>query len=167
VRLRITKICQHAVAQIFRYEPVEAANGLGEAFLIGRDDLAQVLWVHAGGERRRTDKVAEHDGDLAALGVSVDCRNSVAWRDFRARVSAQGGDGVEQLTAVSNNAYAEILQVLCRQARQDRLVDRILAECRLILSEVKAPQPTSEVHIGSLTSPGTHDRPGETTCPVH
>src|SRR5262249_41994502 len=32
-------------------------------------------------------------------------------------------------------------------------IDRVLAECRLILFEAKAPQPTSEVHAGVLTCP--------------
>ena len=45
-----------------------------------------------------------------------------------------------------DKTYAKILQVLRRQARQDRVIDRVLAECSLILSETKAPQPTSEVH---------------------
>ena len=66
--LRIAEIDQHAVAHIFRHEPAEAAHGLGDAFLIGRNDLAQVLRVHAGGERRRADQVGEHHRDLAALG---------------------------------------------------------------------------------------------------
>ena len=66
--LRIAEIDQHAVAHVFRHEPAEAAHGLGDAFLIGRNDLAQVLRVHAGGERRRTDQVREHHRDLAALG---------------------------------------------------------------------------------------------------
>ena len=42
-----------------------------------------------------------------------------------------------------------------------------IAECSLILSEAKAPQPTSEVHGGALTPPGAHDPPGETTRPGH
>ena len=36
----------------------------------------------------------------------VDCRKSVGWRRFRARVSAQGSNGVEQLTAMPENADA-------------------------------------------------------------
>src|SRR5262249_40624752 len=35
---------------------------------IGRNDLSQVLRVHAGGKRGRTDQVREHHRDLAALG---------------------------------------------------------------------------------------------------
>jgi hypothetical protein len=44
---------------------------------------------------------------------------------------------------------AKLLQVLCRQARQDRLVYLILAEYRLILPEAKAPQPDHDVHDGA------------------
>ena len=69
------------------------------------------------------------------------------------RVGPQGRDRVEQLTAVSDQSDTEIFQVFCRQARQDRVVDRVVAECRLILSEVKASQPTSNVHNRALTSP--------------
>ncbi|MET4841502.1 hypothetical protein ABIF62_001997 [Bradyrhizobium japonicum] len=34
---------------------------------------------------------------------------------------------------------SKVLQVLRRQVRQDRIVDFILAECRLILFEAKPP----------------------------
>ena len=66
--LRIAEIDEHAVAHVFGHEATEAAHGLGDAFLIGRNDLAQVLRVHAGRERRRADQVREHHRDLAALG---------------------------------------------------------------------------------------------------
>src|SRR6476646_1771532 len=63
-----------------------------------------------------------------------------------------------------DNADTKILQVLCRQTRQDRVVDLILAECRLILFEAKPPQPTSDVHGGASVRPARHDPPGETAC---
>jgi hypothetical protein len=47
VRLRIAKVDQYAVAHVLRYESAEATHGLGNAFLIGRNDLAEVLRVHA------------------------------------------------------------------------------------------------------------------------
>src|SRR6516162_10150181 len=50
-----------------------------------------------------------------------------------------------------NNTDAQILQVVCRQGRQDRLVDLIFAECRLVPFEAKAPQPTPDVHHRALT----------------
>jgi hypothetical protein len=55
---------------------------------------------------------------------------------------------------VPDEANAQILQVLRRQVRQDRVVDRVLAERRLMLFETEAPQPTSEVHDGALASVG-------------
>ena len=71
--LRIAEIDEHAVAHVFRHEPAEALHGLGDAFLIGRNDLAQVLRVHARRERRRADKVREHHRDLAAFGAVIGC----------------------------------------------------------------------------------------------
>src|SRR6516162_4520625 len=44
---------------------------------------------------------------------------------------------------------AKLLQVLVRQARQNRLVYVILAECCLILPEAQAPQPDHDVHDGA------------------
>ena len=71
MRLRIAEVHQHAVAHVFRHEPSKRLHGFGDAFLICRNDLAHVLRVHAGGERRRTDQVREHHRDLAALGVGA------------------------------------------------------------------------------------------------
>ena len=42
--------------------------------------------------------------------------------------------------------YAKFPQVLRRQARQDRVVNLVLADDRLVLSEAKAPQPNHYVH---------------------
>ena len=44
---------------------------------------------------------------------------------------------------------AKLLQGLVRQARKDRLVYLILAECSLILPEAQAPQPEHNVHDGA------------------
>ena len=50
--LRIAEVDQDAVAHVLRHEATEATHGLGDALLIGRNDLAQVFRVHAGRERR-------------------------------------------------------------------------------------------------------------------
>ena len=47
---------------------------------------------------------------------------------------------------------AKLLQGLVRQARKDRLVYLVLAECRLVLSEAQAPQPDHNVHDGAPQS---------------
>ena len=68
MRLRIAEIHEHAVAHVLRDEPAEALHSLGDALLVGGNDLAKVLRVHARRECRRTDEVREHHRDLAALG---------------------------------------------------------------------------------------------------
>jgi len=58
----------------------------------------------------------------------------------------QSGNCVEQLHPVPECCDAKLLQVLFRQARKNRLVYLILAECRLILPKAQAPQPDHNVH---------------------
>jgi hypothetical protein len=46
---------------------------------------------------------------------------------------------------VTKRRDAKLLQVLVRQARENRLVYVILAEDRLVLPEAQAPQPDQDV----------------------
>ena len=86
----------------------------------------------------------------SVFGGPVDRRKSVGKGYFRVCISAQGSDGVKKLSAMPDKTDAQILQVVCRQGRQDRLVDLIFAECRLVPFEAKAPQPTPDVHHRAL-----------------
>src|ERR1700758_83661 len=89
---------------------------------------------------------------------------SVGWRHWCGRFGAQGSDGVEQLTAIPDKSDTKVLQVLSRQTRQDRVVDLILAECRLILIEAKAPcQPPTSM-AAPLVRLALHDPLCETAC---
>ena len=56
-------------------------------------------------------------------------------------------------TAVPNRGDAKLLQGLVRQARKNRLIYVILAECRLVFPETQAPQPDHHVH-NSAPTPG-------------
>jgi len=47
--LRIAKVDKHAVAQILRNKTAETVHRFGDAFMIGRDDLSQILWIHPSG----------------------------------------------------------------------------------------------------------------------
>jgi hypothetical protein len=71
VRLRITKIGEHAVAHVFCDEAPIAFDQARAAFVIGCDDSMHVLGVEPRGKRRRTHEIAEHDGELPALGGIV------------------------------------------------------------------------------------------------
>ena len=67
-------------------------------------------------------------------------------------------------TAMPECRDAKLLQVFRRQVRQDRLVNLVLAERSLILSEAKAPQPDHDVHDGARASPwsiSSLEGPGE------
>jgi hypothetical protein len=98
------------------------------------------------------------------FGGPDDRRKSVGKWYFRICISAQGGDGVKKPSAMPDNTDAQILQVVCRQGRQDHLVDLIFAECRLISLEAKAPQPTPDVHHRALTLAGAYPTTKTTRC---
>jgi hypothetical protein len=71
---------------------------------------------------------------------------------LHARVVTKSGNGIEQFEPVTDCSDAKLLQDLVRQARQDRLVNLILAECRLILSEAQAPSQTTMSMTARLQS---------------
>jgi hypothetical protein len=62
---------------------------------------------------------------------------------------------------MSQRRDAKLLQVLVRQARENRLVYVILAEDRLILSEAQAPQQTTTSMLPSVTE----GCPASWSCP--
>src|SRR5262249_43751963 len=64
----IAEIHEGTVPHVSRHETIEAVRGASNVCLIGRNDLAQVLRVHAPGESRRPDEVREHHRDLPAFG---------------------------------------------------------------------------------------------------
>src|ERR1700756_1705153 len=65
-----------------------------------------------------------------------------------ARVATQSSDGIQELHTVTKRGDTKLLQVLVRQAWENRLVYVILAEGRLVFPETQAPQPDHYVHDG-------------------
>ena len=65
---------------------------------------------------------------------------------------------------MSKRRDAKLLQVLVRQARENRLVYVILAEDRLVLAEAQAPQPDHDVHDGAPTQVAAHHDPAPRGC---
>ncbi len=85
----------------------------------------------------------EHsDFTLGAGGAKLDCMTVFKLLRFRC-ISKLCSNGVEELAAVPNDTDAQILEVLRRQVRQDRFVNLVPAEGRLVPFEAKAPQPRS------------------------
>src|SRR5271167_1849362 len=121
MRLRITEINEDAVAHILRHKPAEATHGLGDALLIGRNDLAQVLRVHAGRECRRADEVREHHRDLTAFSSVVRLRSNWS-HDSGLRCTfvavIQFGYRAQQLATITEYD-TEVFQVLIGQVAKD------------------------------------------------
>src|SRR6516165_3216516 len=103
---------------------------------VGTDQIAPFLGIELCGDASRAHQIAEHHREVTALagGFGGWCGSwccSGGWRGwyrFRAGVSAQRGNGLEQLAAMPDRSDAELPQILRRQARQDCVVDLILAE---------------------------------------
>jgi hypothetical protein len=70
----------------------------------------------------------------------------------RRKLSPQGGDSVEEPTAVAEGADAQLLQVLCGHPAQDLTVDVIVAEKLGVLFEAQPVQPRRYVHAVILSS---------------
>jgi hypothetical protein len=114
---------------------------------------AKILRVQAHRKRCRADEVREHHRHLTALGAifgtcawgtrPVGCVNGGR---LATRVVTQSSDGIEELHTVTKRGDTKFLQVLLRQARENRLVYVILAEDRLVFPEAQAPQPDHHVH---------------------
>ena len=69
VGARVAEIDEDAVAHVLRNKAVVAPDRRAAPVLIRGDDIAQIFGIHPGGECRRSDEVAEHHRQLAALGV--------------------------------------------------------------------------------------------------
>jgi hypothetical protein len=54
-------------------------------------------------------------------------------------IGAQSSDSFEDYPAITNRTNADFLQVLLREAREDPIAYLVLAECRLVSFEAKAP----------------------------
>ena len=130
------------------------------ALVIGRDDRAHVLGIEPRGKRGRADEIAEHHGELAALGgvwaggsTRVPCATAVSSADLARKLR----NGRQQLPSMSDGTHAEFHQVVSRQVGQDLAVDLIVTERRLVLAEPKAPQPAPHVHGRVSRWPRRHD----------
>jgi hypothetical protein len=135
--LWIAKIQKDAVPHISGDETAEIVHGLGDAFLKGRNNLSQVLRVHAGGECRRTDQVREHHRDLTALRFvpRPQLRRS---RELGCGGDSSGqlGNRPEQSPAISKKHDAKLLlEILVREVLKHRKIDPVLGKPVRILGQ--------------------------------
>jgi hypothetical protein len=69
LRVRVAEINQHAIAHELGDVAVEAPNRLADRLLIGADHIAHVFGIDLRRETRRIRQVAEHHGQVPALGA--------------------------------------------------------------------------------------------------
>ena len=152
--LRIAEVHEHAVAHVLRHEPAEALHGLGDAFLVRGNDLAQVFRVHAGRECRRTDKVREHHGDLSALcgvlGLRLDQRRLRRCLDGTHKLRNR-----RQHFSSMAEQDADLLKVLIGQVAEDRDINSVLGKTLGVLGHAEVFEPVRNLlHRGPTRSRG-------------
>ncbi len=127
--------------------------------MISADHLAQIFGIEARRQRRRTDQIAEHHGQLAPLGLGL-CRYIVGCRRHGdiGQGATECGDRVKHSAAVADRRDAELAQILARQPAQNLLVNVVVAERGRILFEPKPAQPFGHIHR-------SHYSPGAVFCP--
>jgi hypothetical protein len=64
----ITEVDEHSVAEILRYVAVESGDRAPARALVGGNGLGKLLGIELLGQFRGADEVAEHHGELPALG---------------------------------------------------------------------------------------------------
>ena len=112
MRLGIAEINQHAVAHILGDKTAKAADGVGDAAMVGADDLAQILGIEARRQRRRTNQIAEHHRQLPPLSLRLGRRGRLFGNSFGNRCGGQFGDGIAQAQPMACARHANVFQHL-------------------------------------------------------
>src|SRR5215469_12279478 len=108
--------------------------------------MSQVLRVHAGGKRGRTDQVREHHRDLAALGFLPRARFGPRRKLGRGGGgSAKLGNRPEQSPAISKRYDTKfLLEILVREVLKDRKINPVFGKAVRILGQSERSQPFSD-----------------------
>jgi hypothetical protein len=138
--------------------------------LIGTDDIAQILGIQAGRQRRRTDQIAEHDGQVPTLGA----------RWLRLRVGLYGGHR-ENVGQMAHNLFSDQMAFvgntpwhrLGRQVPPHVTSEQMLKEANLDWKVRKVPATGARI-VKRRAGEAIYDRyfierdrvPGETVRPV-
>ena len=101
---------------------------------IGADHLPHVLGIEASRERSRAYQIAEHDGEVASLGIMLRRRldDQLALVEF--------GDRAQHFTSMAEQD-TESVEVLVRQLGQDIEIDPVLCKPQRVLFKPKLLEP--------------------------
>jgi hypothetical protein len=89
------------------------------------DEFTHIFRIQPRIELRRSYQVAAQYSELASVGFRGSC---VELSGGSRRRIAQFSDGFKELAAMSNKGNSEVPQIVAREPRQDRTVDRVIVE---------------------------------------
>ena len=160
---RIAEQHHQSVAQLLGDVAAHFAHRRRGGVEIGADQVAPFLCIKLRGNAGRADEVAEHHSEIAPLAGGFDrggdtCRRNRS-RDRRRydrrrrgclrRCTAQFGDGLQQLLAMAERGYADVLEIIVGQPAHQLAVDVVGAEQLGILGETDLAEPTVDVQVQS------------------
>ena len=152
LRMRIAEERHQPIAEPLQHMPAKPGHRGGGFVEIGVDEAAPVLRVEPRRERRRTDEVAEHDRDRAALGQSRSrgCRARRVGRDRFGccrgrRRPCEARDRLEQSFAVAER-QSELREIALSEIGEHVRVDRVVAKGGLVAAEAETAKPPADVH---------------------
>ena len=120
-------------------------------------------------------------GGHGRTALPLDSSPGSGWRrraGITALLSTQGGHRLQHFQAGAER-QSELLEVLVGEFRQDRGVDLVVAEHRLIALQAETPEPSRDVHLappfrrssttsrrGFTMSPGSRPMPNKGSSPL-
>ena len=146
MRLRVAEIDQNAVAHVPGDEAAGSGDDFGDGAVIRGDNLAQILGIEPRGECGRADQIAEHHRQLPPFGSGGIDRLSALYCRLRPVVIAQGGDRSKQFSPVSDEADADIPEIIGGQLRQHRGVDLVVAKSLFVLLQSEVVEPRRDIY---------------------
>src|SRR6516162_8796854 len=147
MRSRVAEIDQNAVAHVPTDEAVERGDHPGDGPVICGDDLAQILGIEARRQRCRANKITEHYRELSAFGIGWRrCFPRYRRLGDGGRLGAECSDSVEQSPTMADRHYADLPEIVGRQAGQHPFVNLVCAKRRLVLLEPETTEPCRNVH---------------------
>src|SRR5262245_7714997 len=141
-----TEIGKDAVAQETRDVAVKKPDRVGARALELKQDVAQVLRIKLGGQRRRANQIAKQNGQMSPFGP--DCGGCAQLLDFVASTgggrAAIFGDRLQQFFSMSQRD-AELFKILLVEAGENLAVDVVFAEKIGVLAQANGLKPMPEV----------------------
>ena len=158
LRERIAEQGHDTIAQFLRDTPAHPCHRRRGGVDVAADEIPPILGVEFRGDAGRADEIAEHHGEVAALGGFYGRRGRLRVGRDEGRRRGRVRDGFQEPSSMPEQ-NAELFEIGVAEVGQDIGIDAVVAERRLVLPEPEAPQPLSDVH-GHVSRWRGHDRPG-------